>query len=187
MKIRTTHLPGLLVIEPAVFGDHRGCFFELWNREGYRTQGLSADFVQDNVSQSVKNTIRGMHYQLAPYAQAKLVQVLKGKVLDVALDLRQNSPTFGQHFAIELSDENHLQFFLPRGFAHGFSALSEEVVFMYKCDNPYVREAERGINFNDPELGIDWKVDPDKAIVSPKDEVLPAFREAEMNFLFQED
>lgn len=187
MTIKTTPIPGLLIIEPRVFEDNRGCFFELFNDAGYRANGIETEFVQDNVSYSVKNTIRGLHYQLAPYAQAKLVQVMKGRVLDVAVDLRENSPTFGQHYTVELSDVNKLQFYVPKGFAHGFIALSEEVVFFYKCNAPYNKDSERGINFNDPELGIDWKVPLNNAIVSPKDEVLPSFNEAEKNFFFHEE
>lgn len=187
MTIKTTPIPGLLIIEPRVFEDSRGCFFELFNDADYRANGIETDFVQDNVSYSVKHTIRGLHYQLAPYAQAKLVQVLKGRVLDVAVDLRENSPTFGQHYTLELSDANKLQFYVPKGFAHGFVALSDEVVFFYKCNAPYNKDSERGINFNDPELGIDWKVPLDKAIVSPKDEVLPSFNEADKNFFFHEE
>jgi len=185
MIIKETHIPGLLIIEPKVFDDNRGCFFELFNDIKYSQKDIETGFVQDNVSYSVKNTIRGLHYQLAPYAQAKLVQVLKGCVLDIALDLRQNSPTYGQYYAIELSDKNKLQFFLPKGFAHGFRAISDEVIFFYKCNNPYNKDSERGINFNDPYLGIDWKIPVTEAIVSPKDEVLPSFNEAEKNFLFQ--
>jgi dTDP-4-dehydrorhamnose 3,5-epimerase len=186
MKIRTTNIPGLLIIEHNVFNDNRGCFFELYNKTTFAQHGIDTDYIQDNVSHSIKNTIRGLHYQLAPYSQAKLVQVMKGKVLDVAVDLRQNSPTFGQHYAIELSDENKLQFFIPRGFAHGLSVLSDEAVFYYKCDNLYNKESDRGINFNDSGLGIDWQIPADKAIISLKDEALPSFSEAEMNFFFTE-
>lgn len=187
MTIKTTPIPGLLIIEPRVFEDNRGCFFELFNDAAYQENGIETGFVQDNVSYSIKNTIRGLHYQLAPYAQTKLVQVLKGHVLDVAVDLRENSPTFGQHYAIELSEENKLQFYIPKGFAHGFRALSDDVVFIYKCSAPYNKNAERGINFNDKELGIDWKINVNEAIVSPKDEVLPAFNEADKNFFFHEE
>ncbi len=187
MTIKPTPIPGLIIIEPRVFDDNRGCFFELFNDESYRENGIETDFVQDNVSYSVKNTIRGLHYQLAPYAQAKLVQVLKGRVLDVALDLRENSPTYGQHYAIELSDANKLQFYVPKGFAHGFIALSDDVVFFYKCNALYNKDSERGINFSDAELGIDWTVPVGEAIVSPKDEVLPSFNEAEKNFFFHEE
>lgn len=187
MKVKTTNIPGLLIVEPMVFGDNRGYFYEVYNQSAYAEFGMDTNFVQDNVSYSTKNTIRGLHYQLAPFAQAKLVQVLKGKVLDVAVDLRQNSPTYGQHFALELSDENKLQFYIPRGFAHGFSVLSDDAVFYYKCDNPYNRDAERGINFNDSGLGINWLVPDQEAIVSLKDEVLPSLTEAEKNFFYAED
>lgn len=187
MEIQTTSIPGLLIIKPVVFKDNRGCFFEAFNQTRYSRNGIDADFIQDNISFSVKGTIRGLHYQLAPYSQAKMVQVLKGRVLDVAVDLRKDSPTFGKYYAIELSDENNLQFFIPRGFAHGFSVLSDEAVFCYKCDNDYNKECERGINYNDPTLAIDWGINTNKAIVSPKDEALPSFAEAEMNFFFSEN
>lgn len=187
MEIQTTYIPGLMIIKPAVFNDDRGYFFEAYNHARYSRNGFETNFIQDNISRSKKGSIRGLHYQLAPYSQAKLVQVLKGNVLDVAVDLRQDSPTFGKYFAIELSDENKLQFFIPRGFAHGFSVLSDEAVFYYKCDNEYNKECERGINFNDNTLQIDWKVPISEAIVSPKDGVLPSFAEAEMNFFFSEN
>jgi dTDP-4-dehydrorhamnose 3,5-epimerase len=185
MQVLQTKIPGLLIIEPDVFSDQRGYFFESYNKEKYKELGLDADFVQDNISSSVRGVIRGLHYQLAPYSQGKLIQVLKGRVLDVAVDLRQGSPTFGQHYALEISEENKRQFFVPGGFAHGFSVLSDEVLFHYKCDNIYNREAERGINFNDPMLGIDWQIPEKEAIISGKDQVLPSFNEAERNFVFR--
>ena len=185
MQILQTKIPGLLIIEPDVFSDQRGYFFESYNQEKYKKAGLDVDFVQDNISSSVRGVVRGLHYQLAPFSQGKLIQVLKGTVLDVAVDLRQESPTFGEHFSLEISDKNRLQFFVPRGFAHGFSVLSDEVLFHYKCDNYYNREAERGINFNDPHLNIDWKIPKHEAIVSGKDQVLPSFEEAERNFVFK--
>ncbi|NLX72734.1 MAG: dTDP-4-dehydrorhamnose 3,5-epimerase [Bacteroidales bacterium] len=185
MRIEETNIDGLLIIEPQVYNDSRGYFFELYNRPGFKSQGIEASFIQDNVSYSIKNTIRGLHYQLAPHGQSKLVQVLRGRVLDVAVDLREYSATFGQHYSIELSDENKLQFFIPQGFAHGFVALSDEVVFYYKCDNVYHRDSERGINFNDPKLGIDWGIKLQDAIVSPKDKELPSFDKAEKNFSFR--
>lgn len=184
MKINTTHIPGLLIIEPAVHGDSRGCFYEAFNLARFDTMGLETSYVQDNISISAKNTIRGLHYQLEPFAQAKLVQVIKGRVLDVAVDLRAGSPTYGQQFALELSGENNLQFFIPRGFAHGFSVLSDEAIFYYKCDNYFNKGAERGIIFNDPELDIDWQVIEKHAIVSPKDLMLPTLKSAEKNFHF---
>ena len=159
---------------------------EIYNQLRYTRNGIDAGFTQENLSYSNYGVIRGLHYQLAPYAQAKMVQVLKGKVLDVAVDLRKDSPTFGKHFAIELSQENKLQVFIPRGFAHGFSVLSDDAIFYYKCDNDYNKDCERGINFNDASLGIDWKVSPKQAIVSPKDGALPSKSEAEMNFFFTE-
>ncbi|SFE76654.1 dTDP-4-dehydrorhamnose 3,5-epimerase [Thermophagus xiamenensis] len=184
MKIQETKIPGLVIIEPVVHKDQRGFFFESYHEERYQKLGIPTHFVQDNVSSSSRGVIRGLHYQLAPYAQAKLIQVLKGKVLDVAVDLRQGSPTFGEYVAVELSDDNHKQFFIPRGMAHGFSVLSNEVIFSYKCDNFYNKEAERGIHYNDPVLNIDWQLPENEVIVSAKDSILPAFKEAEHNFVF---
>ncbi|WP_016778907.1 dTDP-4-dehydrorhamnose 3,5-epimerase [Anaerophaga thermohalophila] len=185
MQIHETKIPGLLIIEPDIFADQRGYFYESYNKEKYEKKGISSDFVQDNVSSSVRGVIRGLHYQLAPFSQAKLIQVLKGKVLDVAVDLRQGSPTFGEHLSIELSDDSHLLVFYPRGFAHGFSVLSDEVIFSYKCDNFYNKDAERGINYKDATLNIDWQIPENEIIVSGKDKVLPAFNEAERNFVFK--
>lgn len=179
MKIQETPIPGLLIIEPNIFNDDRGFFFESYNDKRYKDFGLKYDFVQDNISFSQKNTIRGLHYQVGDYAQGKLVYVLKGKVIDVAVDLRKNSPTFGQYFAIELSDENHLQFFIPRGFAHGFSVLSETALFQYKCDNYYHKDSERGIKFDDSFLNINWQVKESEAIVSSKDIILPSWEHAD--------
>lgn len=187
MELQTTFIPGLIITEPTVFNDNRGCFYEVYNHIRYSRSGIDAEFIQDNISFSMRGTIRGLHYQLAPFAQAKMVQVLKGKILDVAVDLRQDSPSFGKHFAIELSSENKLQLFIPRGFAHGFSVLSDEAIFHYKCDNEYNKDCERGINYNDSTLGINWKIPSDKLIVSPKDGALPSFTEAEMNFFFTEN
>ncbi len=185
MQVLQTKIPGLLIIEPNVFADHRGYFFESYSQQKYNELGIKNEFVQDNVSSSVRGVVRGLHYQLGPYSQAKLIQVLKGKVLDVAVDLRQGSPTFGQHLSIEISEENHRQFFVPRGFAHGFSVLSDEVLFSYKCDNFYNKEAERGINYNDSSLNIDWQIAENEIIVSPKDQVFPSLEEAEHNFVFR--
>lgn len=186
MKITTTPISGLLIIEPKVFKDDRGYFFEAYNEAKYFDAGLKAKFVQDNISYSYKNSIRGLHYQLEPYAQGKLVEVLQGRVLDVAVDLRENSPTFGQYYSIELSDANQLQFFVPKGFAHGFSVLSESAIFHYKCDNIYHQASERGIKFDDSFLNIDWQVDLGKSLVSPKDKILPSFKNAEKNFSFED-
>ena len=178
MKITPTPIDGLVVVEPKVFGDNRGYFFESYNRKNFAENGITADFMQDNESKSRYGVLRGLHYQAAPYTQAKLVRVMEGKVLDVAVDIRKNSKTFGQYFAIELSGENKLQLFVPRGFAHGFAVLSEEVVFAYKCDNFYMPSHERGIAFNDPDLNINWQIPLDKAILSAKDTVNPRLKDA---------
>jgi dTDP-4-dehydrorhamnose 3,5-epimerase len=185
MQALQTKIPGLLIIEPSVFADQRGFFFESYSQQKYQKLGIHSSFVQDNVSASVRGVVRGLHYQLGPDTQAKLIHVLKGKVLDVAVDLIQGSPTFGEHLKLEISDENHRQFFVPRGFAHGFSVLSEEVIFSYKCDNYYNKDAERGINYNDPDLNIDWQIPGEEIIISPKDQALPSFKEAECNFVFK--
>ena len=187
MEIQDTFIPGLYIVKPAVFEDSRGFFYELFNEKKYSDNGISARFIQDNISFSKKGTIRGLHYQLNPFSQAKLVYVIKGMVLDVVVDLRKNSPTYGKHFSIELTEENKLQLFIPRGMAHGFSVLSDEVLFSYKCDNMYNKDSERGINLFDPLLAIDWKVSANDAIISPKDSLLPNFNEAEKNFYFPEN
>jgi dTDP-4-dehydrorhamnose 3,5-epimerase len=184
MKIKETPIPGLLIIEPGVFKDDRGYFFESYNQSRYDEAGIKARFIQDNESKSVRGVVRGLHYQLNPFAQAKLVRVVVGTVYDVALDLRKNSPSFGQYFGIELSESNKRQLFIPGGLAHGFSVLSETAVFSYKCDNNYNRESERAINAFDPKLKIDWKLELSECIVSEKDQHAPLFVEAEMNFNF---
>lgn len=186
MNIIETKLPGLLLIEPKVFTDDRGYFFESYTEASFKKHGLDYTFIQDNESMSSYGVIRGLHYQLAPYSQAKLIRVLDGIIYDVAVDIRENSPTYGQWQGFEISGENKQQLLIPRGFAHGFSVLSEQVTFLYKCDNLYFPEADRGINFNDPTLKIDWGVDPAKAIVSPKDRILPTISEAEKNFIFNQ-
>ena len=168
MKLIETEINGVFIIEPRVFGDARGYFFESWSERKLAEAGISCSFVQDNESKSSYGVLRGLHYQAAPYTQAKLVRVIEGAVLDVALDIRKNSPTFGKHVAVELSAENKYQLFVPRGFAHGFVVLTESVTFAYKCDNTYMPSHERGIAFNDPALGIDWKVELDKFILHPK-------------------
>jgi len=182
MQTIETGLPGLIIIKPKVFEDNRGYFFESFNKKRFTEQALEYDFVQDNESLSTYGTIRGLHYQLAPYAQTKLMRVIYGKIYDVAVDLRENSPTFGQWYGIELTSENKEQLLIPRGFAHGFSVLSNKAIILYKCDNFYQPDSERGINYKDPTLKIDWKVEPHQAVVSAKDKVLPDFKEAEMNF-----
>lgn len=182
MNFLKTPIEGLWVIEPNIFEDKRGYFFESYNKQKFAEAGLEYNFIQDNQSLSQKNVVRALHYQLAPYSQAKLIRVLRGKVLDVAVDLRKKSPTYGRHYSIELSSENNLHFLIPRGFAHGFSVLSDDTVLFYKCDNPYMKQAERGIFFNDPALGIDWKINHRDAVISEKDAVLPNFAKAEKNF-----
>ncbi|MDD4107714.1 MAG: dTDP-4-dehydrorhamnose 3,5-epimerase [Prolixibacteraceae bacterium] len=184
MKVIETYIPGLLIVEPDIFEDSRGYFFETYQEERYKKAGIKSVFVQDNESKSVKATLRGLHYQLAPFAQSKLVRVLEGRVYDVAVDLRKGSPAFGRWFGIELNGENRLQLYIPKGFAHGFSVLSETAVFSYKCDNFYHKPAERSVNLNDPILGIDWKLGSLNPVVSEKDLTAPWFRDAEMNFIF---
>jgi len=184
MNIIKTGFEGLFVVDLKVFNDDRGCFFESFNKSRYKGNNIGADFVQDNVSVSSYGVIRGLHFQSGEYAQAKLVQVLKGKVIDVAVDLRPESPTFGQHYSIELSDENHLQFFVPRGFAHGFSVLSDEAVFHYKCDNYYNKAFENGVIYNDSTLNIDWMVPQGKEIVSDKDLELGSFESLKVTMAF---
>jgi len=182
MKIIETGLPGLLIVEPSVFKDDRGYFFETFHHSRYYDAGIQTTFIQDNESKSVRGVVRGLHYQLNDFAQAKLVRVVQGKVFDVAVDLRADSPTFGKWFGLELNDTDKKQLFIPRGFAHGFSVLSETAIFTYKCDNVYNRESERSINPFDEKLVIDWKVKKNTAIVSEKDIKAPAFADAEMNF-----
>ena len=178
MKIRETYIQGLIVIEPEVFGDSRGYFFESFSAAKFAEQvGIQVPFVQDNESRSSYGVVRGLHMQLPPHAQAKLVRVVEGRVLDVAVDLRKDSPTFGKHFAIELTGENHLQVYIPRGFAHGFSVLSESAVFQYKCDGYYAPEAEAAIAWNDPELGVDWKLPQEDVVLSAKDRNHPTLKE----------
>lgn len=180
MNVVKTAIPEVVIIEPKIFGDARGYFFESWNQAKYEELGIKADFIQDNESKSRFGVLRGLHYQAAPYTQAKLVRVISGTVLDVAVDIRKGSPTFGKHVAVELSGENKRQLFVPRGFAHGFVVLSEEVIFAYKCDNKYMPSHERGIAFDDPALGIDWKVNLKEYILSPKDTENPKLADAEL-------
>lgn len=170
MNIIKTTIEGLVVIEPKVYPDERGYFFESFNANEFAKKiGMAIHFVQDNESMSSYGVMRGLHYQKMPYTQSKLVRCVKGAVLDVAVDIRHGSPTFGQHVAVELTEENHRQFFVPRGFAHGFAVLSETAVFQYKCDNFYHPEADAGINIKDESLGIDWKIPVEHAILSEKD------------------
>lgn len=182
MKIIETGFSGLVVIEPTVFRDNRGYFMESFNTGELKKAGIEFNPVQDNESKSSYGVIRGLHYQLQPYAQAKLIRVVEGKIFDVALDIRNSSPTFGKWFGIELDAEMKQQLLIPSGFAHGFSVLSETAVIQYKCDNYYSRVHERGIFLHDPGLGIDWRLGQAEPILSEKDTKQPAFRNAEMNF-----
>ncbi|PKP34615.1 MAG: dTDP-4-dehydrorhamnose 3,5-epimerase [Bacteroidetes bacterium HGW-Bacteroidetes-15] len=184
MRIIKTPLNDLYILEPKVFEDTRGYFFESFNSERLSELRVDAAFLQDNESFSNFGTIRGLHYQLAPYAQAKLVRVVMGSILDVAIDIRKGSPTFGQHFSIELNDKSKQMLFIPRGFAHGFSVLSTTATIIYKCDAFYNSEAERGIRYNDTQLAIDWKIKESEAKVSAKDNVLPLFDSIETNFVY---
>lgn len=184
MPFIKTDIPDLLVFEPKVFEDARGYFFESFNAKHFTDAGINPNFVQDNQSFSSRGVLRGLHYQLEPMAQSKLVRVLSGEVIDVAVDIRKGSPTFGKWFSILLSAENKKQLYVPRGFAHGYAVLSETAEFFYKCDNFYSKENERGIMFNDTTLNIDWGMNLDDAIISEKDMVNKSFAEAEMNFTF---
>ena len=178
MNVIKTPIEGLLVIEPRIFGDERGYFFESFSERDFaEAVGRPVKFVQDNESKSRYGVVRGLHFQRAPYAQSKLVRVVSGAVLDVAVDLRKGSPTFGRHFSVELTGENHRQFFIPKGFAHGFSVLSDEVVFQYKCDAYYHPEAEGAIMWNDPDLAIDWRLPAADIILSAKDSRNPSLKE----------
>jgi dTDP-4-dehydrorhamnose 3,5-epimerase len=179
-----TLFPGLLILEPRVISDRRGYFFESWHTFRYSEAGITANFVQDNESKSVRGVLRGLHYQLNPWSQAKLVRVVQGKVYDVVVDLRKGSPAFGRWYGMELDDESKKQLFIPRGFAHGFSVLSETAIFSYKCDNVYNSEYERTINPNDPLLNIDWKLGSTDSIISEKDLKAPGIADAELNFNF---
>lgn len=175
MDFFKTPIEGLLVLTPKIFTDNRGYFFESYNRRALQEAGITADFVQDNESFSLQNTLRGLHFQKPPFAQAKLVRVLEGAVWDVAVDLRAGSPTFGQWFGVELSGDNKKQFFIPRGFAHGFSVLTPTAKFAYKCDNYYDKASEGAVRFDDPDLAVDWKTDLSKAVLSEKDLKNPLF------------
>ena len=184
MPFQLTDIPGLLVFEPKVFEDSRGYFFESYNEQAFLQQGIHTKFVQDNQSKSSYGVIRGLHYQLNPHAQGKLVRVLEGTILDVAVDIREGSPTFGKVFSIELSSENKKQLYLPIGFAHGFSVLSQTAIVLYKCDAFYNKESEGGIRYDDPALNIDWKIEKGKEIISEKDLLSPLLSECRNNFLF---
>lgn len=182
MPIIKTGIPGLLIFEPAVFEDSRGYFFESYNEKVFAAEGIDIKFVQDNQSKSAYGVIRGLHYQLNPHAQTKLVRVLSGSILDVVVDIRKSSPTYGRVFSIELSAENKKQILVPKGFAHGFSVLSKTAEVLYKCDAFYHKESEAGISYNDETLNTDWRIPASEAIVSEKDMALPSFVNCKNNF-----
>ena len=179
MEYIKTEIEGVYIIEPKVFEDARGYFFEAFKSEEFKKHIGDVDFVQDNESKSSRGVLRGLHYQKGEYSQAKLVRVIKGRVLDVAVDMRKSSKTFGKHVMVELSDENKRQFFIPRGFAHGFLVLSDEAIFTYKVDNVYAPEHEASVRFDDNKLGINWPIDPNKVLTSQKDLAALPFEEAE--------
>ena len=182
MQIKETSINGLLIIEPRVFNDDRGYFFESFRKNLLAEQGIKLDFVQDNISKSTKGTIRGLHYQIGNNAQGKLCQVIYGSVIDAAVDIRFGSPTFGKHFSIELSQENHRQLWIPPGFAHGFSVLSSEAIFSYKCTAYYSKEDERSILYNDPDLNINWRIE--NPVVSEKDLAAKLFKDIDKDFVY---
>lgn len=184
--VTKTDFPGLYVIEPKIWEDDRGYFFESYNEKTLSGFGVEYQFIQDNQARSTYGVIRGLHYQLDPYAQTKLIRALSGAILDVVVDIRHGSPTFGKHFSIELSAENKKQLLIPKGFAHGYSVLTEVAEVFYKCDQFYHKESEGGIVYNDPALEIDWKIPAEKAIVSGKDKVYPPFQSCVNNFHFKE-
>lgn len=187
MTVIPTEISGPVIIEPKVFGDHRGYFFESFSQRDFDEAVREVRFVQDNESKSSYGVLRGLHFQKAPHAQSKLVRVVKGRVLDVAVDIRRGSPTFGKHVSVELSDENRRQFFIPRGFAHGFVVLSEEVIFQYKCDDFYAPQCEGAIAWDDPDLGIDWGIPAEDVILSDKDRNHPRLKDAEELFDYSVD
>lgn len=184
MPFVKTEFPGLMVFEPNVFEDSRGYFFEAYNEKQFHQEGIDIRWVQDNQSSSTYGVIRGLHYQLPPYDQTKLVRVLRGKILDVVVDIRKGSPTFGKSYTKILSAKNKRQLFIPKGFAHGFSVLSKRAEVLYKCDGFYNKESEGGIIYNDPALAIDWRLSKTDAIVSEKDEILPTLAECRNSFVF---
>jgi dTDP-4-dehydrorhamnose 3,5-epimerase len=184
MSFQKTDIPGLLVFDPNVFEDSRGYFFESYNENVFRQEGIDIRWVQDNQSSSTFGVIRGLHYQLPPFAQSKLIRVLKGKILDVAVDIRKGSPTYGKVFFQKLSAKNKKQLFIPPGFAHGFSVLSEKAEVLYKCDSFYNKESEAGIIYNDPELNIDWGIPAELAIISDKDKQLSLLKNSNNTFVY---
>ena len=182
MEIIKTNIDGVLIIEPRLFKDERGYFFESWSKREFEEKVGNIEFVQDNESKSSYGVMRGLHFQRPPFTQSKLVRCVRGRVLDVAIDLRKGSKTYGQHVAVELTEDNHRQFFIPKGFAHGFAVLSETAVFQYKCDNFYHPEADGGISITDESLGIDWKIPVKEAILSEKDTKVPLLKDFETPF-----
>lgn len=182
MTFIETGIPGLLIFEPKIFGDSRGYFFESYNEKKFADLGLNIKFVQDNESSSAYGVIRGLHYQKPPFAQVKLIRVIEGSILDVVVDIRKGSPSYGKSFSLELTGENKKQLFIPAGFAHGFSVLSERTVVLYKCDRFYNKEADAGISYKDPQLHIDWKIPVEKAIISEKDKTLPLLADYKPSF-----
>ncbi len=187
MKVIKTPIEGVVILEPTIFGDARGYFFESFSLRDFAEQVRPVNFVQDNESKSKYGVVRGLHFQKGKDAQSKLVRVVEGRVLDVAVDIRKGSPTFGQHVAVELSAENKRQFFVPRGFAHGFAVLSETATFQYKCDNYYAPQSEGAVAWDDPQLGIDWQIPPSEVILSPKDATHPRLQEADELFDYNTD
>lgn len=187
MEVIKTDIEGVVIIEPRIFKDARGYFFESFSTKEFQEKVCQTTFVQDNESFSSYGVVRGLHFQKPPYTQSKLVRVIKGAVLDVAVDLRKGSPTYGKHVAVELTGENHRQLFIPKGFAHGFSVLSDEVLFQYKCDNFYAPQSEGGIAWNDPALQIDWRIPADKILLSEKDTKHPLLEDYNSDFVYSEN
>lgn len=186
MEVIKTEIDGVVIIEPRIFKDERGYFYESFSQREFEEKVCKTTFVQDNQSKSSYGVLRGLHFQKPPYCQSKLVRCIKGAVLDVAVDIRKGSPTFGKYVAVELTEDNHRQFFVPRGFAHGFAVLSEEAVFQYKCDNFYNKESEGAVAWNDPELAIDWRIPADKVLLSEKDRLNKNIADADFLFDFNE-
>lgn len=186
MEVIKTDIEGVVIIEPRIFKDDRGYFYESFSQREFEEKVCRTTFVQDNQSKSSYGVLRGLHFQKPPYCQSKLVRCIKGAVLDVAVDIRKGSPTFGKYVAVELTEENHRQFFVPRGFAHGFAVLSEEAVFQYKCDNFYNKESEGSVAWNDPELDIDWRIPFDKVLLSEKDKLSKNIADADYLFNYNE-
>ena len=186
MGFVATDIPGVLIFEPKVFGDNRGYFYESYNASLFEKEGIRTQFVQDNQSSSSYGVIRGLHFQLQPHTQVKLIRVLSGTILDVVVDMRKGSPAYGRSLSIKLDAENKKQLYIPAGLAHGFSVLSERAEILYKCDRFYNKESESGILYNDPALNIDWQIPPDKAIISDKDKVQPLLADCKTNFVFEQ-